>query len=243
MLSQVIVLTLFLLAILNCGNSLKILSVDDPIVIADASFAVKELKQLSDSGIYDTITLSKIINATEEIGTYFINLIINLSLKSPYFKSNLEEEVFEMIIMRNKDDGSKVLAINEFPDMKEDKIEELLIEKIKAKREVKKELIRKFEFEDALADTNNTDEIDYEDLISKAEGDTFAKSSRLKNSEHLMRRLPLHLQDIEKRMQSYSLKELYDMSIQQNTNITLFERYRMKKIVDFCINSFVNRIN
>ena len=44
------------------------ISIDDPKVISAAKFAVEELKQLSDSGVYKSLSLSNIVKAEEQNG-------------------------------------------------------------------------------------------------------------------------------------------------------------------------------
>ena len=123
------------------------LSVSHPKAVRDAEFALSELKKLSDSRIYDTLSLAKIISAEDEDGIYHINTILKLELRSIYYKSGLPSEVFDMVVMRNKIDGSMSFAINEFPEMDESAIELFWIKKVKEKRGQREELFRKIEVE------------------------------------------------------------------------------------------------
>ena len=59
-----------------------------------------------------------------------MNTVLKLELSSPYFKSGAEKEVYNMVVMKHKDDGLLSFAIDEFPDMTEAAIEKFSIEKV-----------------------------------------------------------------------------------------------------------------
>lgn len=61
--------------------------VDDPYVESNATYALKELRKLSDSGIYSTLSLAKVISAELEDGIYHKNMILNVQLESDFFAS------------------------------------------------------------------------------------------------------------------------------------------------------------
>ena len=126
------------------------LSPSDPKAVKDSEYALAELKKLSDSRIYNTLSISKIISAEEENGIYHVNTILELELESVYFKSILPVETFTVIVMRNKIDGSMSFAIDEFPVMDELAIEKFWIQKVKEKRTQKEEMFRKIEVESLI---------------------------------------------------------------------------------------------
>jgi hypothetical protein len=111
-----------------------------------AAFAVRELSKLSDSGIYTTINLNRLISAEYQIGVYHENTILNLELSSPFFKSGKTTESFEIVVMKHLEDGVRSFAINEFPEMNEDAIEEFYIRKVEARRRKREESFRRLEF-------------------------------------------------------------------------------------------------
>ena len=121
------------------------LSTDSPKAVKDAEYAVNELKKLSDSRIYETLSISKITAAEEEDGIYHVNTLLTLELASSHFKSGLPLETFHMVVMRNKIDQSMSFAIDEFPEMDEQSIEKFWIKKVKERRSQRESLFRHIE--------------------------------------------------------------------------------------------------
>ncbi len=123
----------------------------------DAEFALNELAKLSDSEIYSTLSLINILSSKEEEGIYHYNHIIDVELKSPYFKSGQDTEKFTFILMKNKFDDSVSFAIDEFPVMDETAIEKFWIDKVKHKRSQKDEIFRRLEVEYSIDDEEDND--------------------------------------------------------------------------------------
>ena len=121
------------------------LSVTGTKAMKDAEYAIKELKKLSDSRIYETLSLSKIISAEEEDGIYHVNTLLTIELTSGHFKSGMPVESFHMVVMRNKIDDSMSFAINEFPEMDELSIEKSWIKKVKERRGQREAMFKKIE--------------------------------------------------------------------------------------------------
>jgi hypothetical protein len=94
------------------------LDVNDVAVKNEAIFALDELKKLSDSRVYNSLSLANITSAWLQDGIYHVNTILNIDLKSDYFKSQKSIESYEIIIMKNKEDDVKSIAIDEFPVMR-----------------------------------------------------------------------------------------------------------------------------
>lgn len=105
-----------------------------PQEIQEAEFAVAELQKLSDSGIYRTLALENIISAQFIDGVYYDNLALELELSSPYFKSGAKTEKFSMVVMNHKKDKVTTLAIDEFPVMDDDAIEQFYIQRVEEHR-------------------------------------------------------------------------------------------------------------
>jgi hypothetical protein len=70
------------------------------------------------------------IPVCQQEGIFHHNVVMDLELASPYFKSGKEVERFQMIVMTHKEDGVRSLAIDEFPLMSEAAIERFWIEKV-----------------------------------------------------------------------------------------------------------------
>ncbi len=105
----------------------------------DAEFALAELKKLSETGVYDSLSIKNIKNEGSRDGIFHINTMITLELASPYFKSGLESEEFRFIVMKHKFENITTLAVDEFPVMREDAIEEYYIKMVKERRKKRKQ--------------------------------------------------------------------------------------------------------
>lgn len=123
------------------------LDVKSPSAVKAAEFAVRELSQLSDSNIYTTLSLSRILSASYQDGIYHYNTIMTLELASDFFKSGSRVETFDFVVMTHKEDGTSSIAIDEFPVMDDDAIEEFYIKKIESKRAAREASFRRMEVE------------------------------------------------------------------------------------------------
>lgn len=144
--------------ILFCIKSInsEILDVSTPIVLEKAQFAIQEISKLSDSGIYNTLKLESIKNAEKFDGSYFIHFVLNLELSSPYFKSRLSSEIFQIVVMEHKLDNYLTLAIERFPIMLDNAIEEFYIERVKERRFAREQMFDILESSFSLYPNNNT---------------------------------------------------------------------------------------
>eukprot|EP01036_Dinobryon_divergens_P024306 gene24306-32742_t len=160
-----------------------------------AAFAVRELSKLSDSGIYTTINLKRLVSAEYQIGVYHENTILNLELSSPYFKSGKTTESFEIVVMKHLEDGVRSFAINEFPEMNEDAIEEFYIRKVEARRRKREESFRRLEFaafkslQNADKSSENHTNDSYYDCMQKDEDDVISADEVDKEAVTLLSRL------------------------------------------------------
>lgn len=146
--SYLLVLVLLLSVIALIGS--VVLEVNSAKVVKAAEFAVQELSKLSDSGIYETLELSKVLSADEIDGLFHINILLHLELRSPYFASHNLLEKYHMIVMRHKEDNITTLAIDDFPVMDEDAIEEFYIKRVEYRRKMREKAFEELEL-DAIA--------------------------------------------------------------------------------------------
>lgn len=121
-------------------------------------FAVAELRKLSDSGIYRTLSLSRIQAASTQDGVFHHNTFLELELSSPHFKGGASVATFDVMVMRHLEDGTYSFAIDEFPEMDEDAIEMFWIEKVERHREEREKAFKQMELE-ALEQVSRSDDL------------------------------------------------------------------------------------
>ena len=115
-------------------------------IVEAARYAVEELKELSDSGVYRTLELSRIINASTQEGIFHDNTFLFLELASQHLKSG-PSVVFELMVMKHRDDGTFSFAIDEFPEMTEDSIELFYNEKVERQKALREGAFKAMELE------------------------------------------------------------------------------------------------
>eukprot|EP01138_Halocafeteria_seosinensis_P000890 gb/GECG01000913.1/.p1 GENE.gb/GECG01000913.1/~~gb/GECG01000913.1/.p1 ORF type:complete len:268 (+),score=23.63 gb/GECG01000913.1/:1-804(+) len=98
--------------------------INDPIIINEAQWALRHLQGLSESGIYETLTLKRILAAAKQKGVYHMNTFLQVELESPYLLGGIPSTMHEIIVMEALDDGAKSFAIDEFPVMDPEAVEE-----------------------------------------------------------------------------------------------------------------------
>lgn len=162
----------------------KQISIDDPKVISAAKFAVEELQQLSDSGVYKSLSLSNIVKAEEQNGVYHYNIFLTLQLSSSHFESGKTAETFDIIVLKSFEDGVYSFAINEFPRMKEHAIESYWVEMVEEHRKLREQKFLELEeqglLEDAMNDvtsSSNVQKINPDTLDLNAEKAKFKQMS------------------------------------------------------------------
>ena len=120
---------------------------DDEYAKREAEFALEELRKLSNSGVYESIDLEKILSVSFEDGSFHETTSLQLLLSSPYYKSGAPTEAFEVIVLTHKEDGVKSLAIDNFPVMTDDSMEQHLVIKAERKKKEREESFRYLELE------------------------------------------------------------------------------------------------
>jgi len=130
----------------------KQLPINNQKVVDAAKFAIEELQQLSDSGVYKSLFLNKIVKAEEQNGVYHYNIFLTLELSSDYFDSGKSFETFDIIVLKSFEDGVYSFAINELPKMTENAIEKYWIEMVEEHRKLRESKFLELEAEGLLAD-------------------------------------------------------------------------------------------
>lgn len=226
------------------NNPVKIIDVNSAKAVRDAEFAVRELSRLSDSDIYETLSLHRVTYAAEQDGIFHFNTLLQLELSSPHFKSGKPVEEYKMIVMEHKEDGIKSLAIDEFPVMDEDAIEEFYIRKIERRRKQREESFRRLELEAQLydgtkpvLDINNVkmkeafSERTVADVLQELDTVAMRKARQADSEQSIQKRLSIEQLEEERELQQYSLKELYEV-VTGVLPATDFQIYRAKTLLD-----------
>ena len=81
---------------------------------------------------------------------FHVNTLLSVSLRSPYFKSGQVSEVFELVVLKNKEDGAMSLAIDEFPIMEEEALTNFVRQQTEVRRQEREVAIRLLEMEALL---------------------------------------------------------------------------------------------
>ena len=220
------------------------LDVNSPKAVKAAEFAVFELSKLSDSEVYTSLSLNKINYAAEQDGIFHFNTLLSLELSSPHFKSKKTSEEFKMIVMVHKEDGVKALAIDEFPVMDEEAIEEFYILKIEKRRKQREESFRRLEIEARLHETANpildiNNVKTRENFSGKTVEEVLAlldtpeqRARRQRDSqESIQLRLGAPQLAEEQQVVGYSLRELYEI-ITGRMTATDYQIYRARTLLD-----------
>ncbi|DAZ94167.1 TPA: hypothetical protein N0F65_008259 [Lagenidium giganteum] len=174
-----------------------------PLVQEAADYAVAALRELSDSGIYQTLQLDQIHDAAAEIGEFHYVIHMSVALASPYFRSRQPTEDFQLIVLESKEkylspdhNDSRSFAIDEFPVMDEDAIEEFWIAMVEDRRRRRNKLFAQWLQQESEAENQST-----ESEASPARPQTVsAKQSKKK-------RKTLTLEDLDK-MSTKQLRRL-----------------------------------
>lgn len=202
------------------------LSINDPKTLQETEFALTSLRKLSDSRIYQSLSLNRILRAEAEKGIYHDNTIVQVELESQYFKSGAPTETFEFVIMTHRDDNVKSFAIDEFPVMDDFAIETHWIEKVKEKRRQKEESLRMLEINAIqqqtqaleLASATISRDIAIENMLDKLDSTTLMEE-RIKNSALVEQTLADDtLKKEESFLSTMTLKDLYRCSISNDNN-------------------------
>jgi hypothetical protein len=83
-------------------------SPDDPTVLEAATWAVEHLRNLSDSGVYRSLSLLRVLDAATQEGVYHDNTLLTLELASPHFLDGAPTSTHRVIVMAVSGQGAAV---------------------------------------------------------------------------------------------------------------------------------------
>ena len=124
-------------------------SIHDETVAKYAAYGLKTLRSLSDSGIYESLDLIRVISAASSKGVFHDNWFITLELTSPHLilDNGATSTVRDTIVMKSHDDGLLSFAIDKYPKMKPEAIDAYMQIKIEAHKARREALIQSYERE------------------------------------------------------------------------------------------------
>ena len=91
--------------------------------------------------------MKRISSAATQVGVFHFNYFLELDIASPHLASGEGYSTHEVMVMRNLEDGVHSFAIDEFPVMDEDAIEEFWIRKVEAHKKMREESFAEMERE------------------------------------------------------------------------------------------------
>ena len=90
-------LRLIALILLCCWVGMRLAAEDTSSYASqEAQFAVAELRKLSDSGVYESLSLDSLLSYSFKDMSYHDSTSLKLSLTSPYFKSGKKSEILKL---------------------------------------------------------------------------------------------------------------------------------------------------
>ena len=182
-------------------------SVHAPSIVEAAEFVVEELSKLSDSGVYETLTLAQIVSAQTQRGVFHENTFLTLELASPHFLSRNATERFEVIDMVRVDDKSRSFAIDAFPEMSEESIEKFSIRNVERRRALRERAFEELEL-DACAAGLCDDNDDAASYLEKSSSDLLEE---LKDGAQYPDRRRRAQDALERRAKEDRLRHLVDL--------------------------------
>ena len=153
MLHSLLLITLISLITLSViGAAATTVLPNEIIAMEAASFVLNSLKEINDSAIYsESLHLHSIHDIAVDGGLYHTNTILTLELSSEHFASGKGKELFKVVVMESKlqegdeGDSRRGYAIERFPKMKDEAIEDSLRRKIERTVEENKRIRKDIE--------------------------------------------------------------------------------------------------
>ena len=76
------------------------LPTDAPEVIEAATWTVAHLASMSDSGVYTSISLRRVVDAASQVGVFHNNTMLTVELQSPHLLDGAETSTHKIIVMQ-----------------------------------------------------------------------------------------------------------------------------------------------
>jgi len=148
-------------------------------VITQTNNFLAHIRNLSDSGIYETLTLSNIVSYEVTDGLNFNNYNLQLELGSPHYRSKRRVETFVVMVMVEHSTGDLSYAIDTFPAMDPDSVEDFWVKKVEGRREMRNYLY------EGLREKGNDDAKHFEETLINVDKITRSNLNNLNNDELL----------------------------------------------------------
>uniref|UniRef100_A0A7S2R5W3 Uncharacterized protein n=1 Tax=Mucochytrium quahogii TaxID=96639 RepID=A0A7S2R5W3_9STRA len=134
----------FVLSLCVCASSsLEAVDLGSAEVARDAAAALDELRRLSDSGVYETLSIKKIKKATAGAGRFHKVMNLECQLQSPYLDSDFE---LEFLVMKDLNDGTvRSVSVDPLPEFPRHIVEKMKAEKIQRKIKEREAVFDKME--------------------------------------------------------------------------------------------------
>lgn len=238
-----VLLIVFFSALLATANFIE-RDVTEPSIASAATFAVTELRKLSSSDVYSSLSLTNVWKAYEQEGIFHFNVVLNLELSSPQFLSGMPRENFTMVVLTHLNDGAKSIAIDEFPAMQELAIEKFQTEKLKRRRVAREGAFLELEVNAILRDRQQLESSNRErieqwlslpveqqlDRLTSAEFDTV----RAQESADFAAGQDEHIVAQEEQVCALSVSQLYETAVGLRA-ATDFAVFRAKQVLDLLL--------
>lgn len=128
------------------------LDVDSVHVRSEAEAVLKHLKGMSDSGVYQTLTLKRVLFAASHVGVYHNNTMMRVELASPALMDERGVSEHEVVMMTDLEPPhGRAFTIDEFPLMREEAVEEHWRAKVMRSRAAREEAFALMEQEAELS--------------------------------------------------------------------------------------------
>jgi len=119
-----------------------IVSFDEQINTA-AIVALEQLRHLSESGVYETLVIERVVDASVDLGTFFRKITIKCELSSNLLEEN---HMIEFIALQDPDTNEyRSVVMDSLPRFPEAIVESSLVDRIVQKRKQREKILKNLE--------------------------------------------------------------------------------------------------